>query len=246
MSEAGKHYFYHNDHLGAPQRLTDKDGAIVWQAGYDAFGGVTIEKEVVKNRLRLPGQFFDEETGLYYNWHRYYDPGTGRYVSADPIGFCGGMNLYGYVGGDPVNWVDPWGLVNINLLPKGSPGYDTAEKYNSPDGRFTVQGHGDSNPPSIYGPDGKSISPQVLADRIKGDKNYTPGQGVELVSCETGKGGDNSYAKQLAKALGDTVWAPTDVVHVVTTTNYFLGRTTKEYSLHVDNGGRYIPFSPEH
>jgi RHS repeat-associated protein len=71
---------------------------------------VKIEKELVKNNLRLPGQFFDEETGLYYNWHRYYSPETGRYISADPIGFRGGINLYAYVGGDPVNGVDAWGL----------------------------------------------------------------------------------------------------------------------------------------
>jgi large repetitive protein len=128
MSEAGKHYFYHNDHLGAPQRLTDKDGAIVWQAAYDAFGGVTIEKEVVKNRLRLPGQFFDEETGLYYNWHRYYSPETGRYVSADPVGLEGGLNLFAYAGGDPVNWIDYTGLFGCN-----------------PDGSVNTNSEGDAN-----------------------------------------------------------------------------------------------------
>jgi RHS repeat-associated protein len=65
---------------------------------------------VVKNKLRLPGQFFDEETGLYYNWHRYYSPETGRYVSADPIGLGGGINFFAYVSNDPINWVDSDGL----------------------------------------------------------------------------------------------------------------------------------------
>jgi len=53
----------------------------------------------------------DTESGLYYNWHRFYDPETGRYISADPIGFRGGdVNLYSYVWQDPINWIDPWGL----------------------------------------------------------------------------------------------------------------------------------------
>ncbi|MCP4372356.1 MAG: RHS repeat-associated core domain-containing protein, partial [Deltaproteobacteria bacterium] len=66
----------------------------------------------VTNNLRFPGQYFDPETGLHYNWFRYYDPGIGRYLRVDPIGFGGkDVNLYAYVWNGPVNWVDPWGLI---------------------------------------------------------------------------------------------------------------------------------------
>ena len=83
---------------------------MVWQAAYLPFGEAQLRVGTVTNNLRFPGQYFDAETGLHYNWNRYYDPGTGRYLSPDPIGLEGGLNLYAYVGNDPVNWMDPEGL----------------------------------------------------------------------------------------------------------------------------------------
>ena len=88
--------------MPCPQKIIAENGAVV---------GV----ETVVNHLRFPGQYFDEETGLHYNWHRFYDPETGRYISADPIGLAGGINLYAYVGGDPVNWIDPEGAKGNGL-----------------------------------------------------------------------------------------------------------------------------------
>jgi RHS repeat-associated protein len=64
----------------------------------------------LENSFRFPGQVLDSESGLYYNWHRFYDPETGRYISADPIGLAGGINLYAYTENDPINWIDPEGL----------------------------------------------------------------------------------------------------------------------------------------
>jgi len=104
-------YFYHNDRLGTPELMTDLNKMQVWKADYDAFGEAAVDPaSTVVNNFRFPGQYYDAETGLHYNLHRYYDPKTGRYLTPDPIGLAGGINPYVYVGGDPVNLIDPLGL----------------------------------------------------------------------------------------------------------------------------------------
>ena len=106
-------YYYHNDHLGTPQRLSDESGNIAWSAGYTAFGNATVDPILssIDNNLRFPGQYFDQETGLHYNYQRFYDPTSGRYTQVDPISFfAGDVNLYRYVGNDLVNLIDPEGL----------------------------------------------------------------------------------------------------------------------------------------
>jgi RHS repeat-associated protein len=102
-------YYFHNDHLGTPQVLTDDAQAIVWKAVYTPFGEAAASIAVVENPFRLPGQYYDHETGLHYNYFRYYDPTTGRYVTPDPIGLAGRINLFAYPN-NPVNLVDPLGL----------------------------------------------------------------------------------------------------------------------------------------
>jgi RHS repeat-associated protein len=109
LKSAGAYHFYHNDELGTPQKLTNIAGDVSWSAYVDPFGNASISTAVIENNLRLPGQYFDAETGLHYNWRRYYDPSSGRYVTADPIGYAGGTNLYAYVEGNPVNRMDPSG-----------------------------------------------------------------------------------------------------------------------------------------
>ena len=110
-------YYYHNDHLGTPRVLTDNNASVVWSALYTAFGQAQISVETVTNPHRLPGQYYDPETGLHYNYHRYYNPNTGRYLTPDPIGLEGGVNLYGYVGNDPINKKDPSGLFATPCTP---------------------------------------------------------------------------------------------------------------------------------
>ncbi|MEZ5541092.1 MAG: phospholipase A2 [Pseudomonadota bacterium] len=107
----GRLYFVHNDHLGAPRVMTDAAGGVVWRATYDPFGSAVLEPSKVELNVRFPGQYYDQETGLHYNYYRYYDPSTGRYITSDPIGLEGGINTYLYAKANPVRFVDPTGLV---------------------------------------------------------------------------------------------------------------------------------------
>ena len=107
----GAVYFFHNDQLGTPELMTDSTNTAVWEAAYDAFGEAAVNPaSTVTNNFRFPGQYYDAETGLHYNLHRYYDPKTGRYMTPDPIGLAGGINPYVYADGDPINVTDFLGL----------------------------------------------------------------------------------------------------------------------------------------
>ncbi|NWC88518.1 RHS repeat protein [Pseudomonas reactans] len=105
-----KPYHYQLDHLGTPQELTASDGQIVWSAHYRAYGEITrLDIAKIDNPLRFQGQYFDQESGLHYNRHRYYNPDIGRYLTPDPVKLAGGINTYQYVP-NPTGWVDPLGL----------------------------------------------------------------------------------------------------------------------------------------
>ena len=117
-------YLFHNDHLGTPQRLTDIAGNVAWSGTQSAFGEVVVDSfSTVTNNLRLPGQYHDDETTLHYNYFRYYDPQTGRYWQADPIGLRGGVSLYAYVTDNPLGYIDPLGLSRNKPCLKASFGY---------------------------------------------------------------------------------------------------------------------------
>ncbi|EKK7733837.1 RHS domain-containing protein, partial [Cronobacter sakazakii] len=106
-------YWYHTELNGLPERVTDADGQTVWRGQFSTWGETERELSVpqwqVPQNLRFQGQYLDRESGLHYNLFRYYDPVDGRYTQMDPIGLAGGLNTYSYVG-DPLTWVDPWGL----------------------------------------------------------------------------------------------------------------------------------------
>jgi RHS repeat-associated protein len=128
MRRNNKYYWFHNDHLGTPQKVTTGSGAVVWNAKYSSFGKAIIEIETVENNLRFPGQYYDSETGLHYNRYRYYNSMIGRYFRIDPVHHFNGddenipyilffllktptaLHNYNYANNDPVNFIDPEGL----------------------------------------------------------------------------------------------------------------------------------------
>ena len=109
-------YYYHTDHINTPRVMTNSSGTAAWKASYNAFGYADIDaSSTITNNIRFPGQYYDSETNLHYNWNRYYDPRTGRYLTPDPIGLEGGIDPYVYTENDPVNRVDPKGLATKSL-----------------------------------------------------------------------------------------------------------------------------------
>ena len=126
LLQGGKTYYVNADQLNTPRVLTDTNNTIVWRwDNTDPFGAALPDEDpdgdgqTVTYNQRFAGQTYDAETGLHYNVNRYYDPGTGRYITSDPIGLEGGLNTYAYVGNNPLSYIDPFGLSEL----LGTPGW---------------------------------------------------------------------------------------------------------------------------
>ncbi|MGX9379881.1 RHS repeat-associated core domain-containing protein [Pseudomonas sp. JQ36] len=169
-------FYYQLDQLGTPQELTDYSGEIMWSAKYRAYGNLAaLDVSEVDNPLRFQGQYFDAETGLHYNRHRYYNPGTGRFLTPDPIKLAGGLNNYQYVP-NPTGWIDPLGL---NSDCPGGPNCQPG-KVEDPSRKAKVE-------------DGEPKSPDVQWTN-HGNKHVAPKAPWPSVVKSTANGGAAKYA----------------------------------------------------
>ena len=154
----GQIYYLHTDRFGTPQTATDSNQNVVWTASYGPFGEMSTTPSLIVQNLRLPGQEFDIDTGLYHNGFRNYVPSLGRYLESDPIGLAGGVNTYAYARGNPVNAADPSGLVSytdangvvhqaedVIFAQPGSAQWNSFVNTPGDSSIFTVGGHGDPN-----------------------------------------------------------------------------------------------------
>jgi len=111
--------YVHADHLNTPRVITQStNNDVRWRWDDQGFGDSAPDEDpeslgAFEYSLRFPGQQFDDETALHYNYFRDYDPAIGRYIESDPIGQFGGVNTYGYVSGDPASGIDPYGLYKV-------------------------------------------------------------------------------------------------------------------------------------
>jgi RHS repeat-associated protein len=125
---AGVYYVY-ADHLNTPRVITDGTNKVVWRWDSDPFGADAANEDPdgdgtkFRYNLRFPGQYYDRETGLHYNYFRDYDPSTGRYVESDPIGLKGGINTFSYVRANPLSFTDTKGLFYVYGHDLGDRGY---------------------------------------------------------------------------------------------------------------------------
>ena len=125
-------YFIHTDQLNTPRAITNGSGDLVWQWDSDPFGKEAANEQPAGQpaftfNQRFPGQQFDRESNLHYNYFRDYDPALGRYIESDPIGLDGGINTFGYVSGDPISYSDALGLNRYRANTGGGPTQASAQ-----------------------------------------------------------------------------------------------------------------------
>jgi RHS repeat-associated protein len=107
---SGTSYFFTNDHLGSTREMTNSAGSIVWQQSFDPYGVASTVVSATPADFGFAGYYLHSRSGLNLSATRAYSPVLGRFINRDPIGESGGVNLYEYVGNNPMSWTDPLGL----------------------------------------------------------------------------------------------------------------------------------------
>jgi RHS repeat-associated protein len=209
--------FYTKDHLGNIRELTDSNGSLQIRYDYDIWGKRIKLSGTLDTEVGYTGHHHHAKSELILTWFRAYDAEMGRWLSADPLGEVGGINLYGYVSGNPINSWDPLGLVDLNITPRNEPlAVEGMDRWNPKGTGFTVGGHGNSCGDGMTDSQGVPLTPERLAELIQSSDKYEKGQTVTLYMCNSGgtcKNGDN-FAQRLANILGAGVRAPNGYVNL--------------------------------
>jgi len=222
--------FYAKDHLGSIREVLDANGALVSRFYYDPWGAASTLLGT-NTTFAFTGHFLHAPSGLYLAYYRYLSSATGRWLSRDRIGEAAGLNLYAYLGNNPVNDADELGLqADINLVGKGTTAYTYAQRIPSVADEVIVVIHG--NPRGSAVNKHSLLPPEDLAKLIRGlGEKFKNAKRVRLISCRTGLG---DYPQKVADLVNKEVFAPTSKAAIFSDGTY-----------EVKGKGEWKQFTPE-
>jgi RHS repeat-associated protein len=213
--------FIHFDHQGTPRTVSDESQRIIWAWSSDAFGRLGPDqdpdgdsREFTLN-LRFPGQYYDEESGLHYNYFRNYDPEIGRYIESDPVGLEGGSNVFGYALQNPLSFIDPMGLAvtgewieppRFNLSSYGVDRFELVRGSGSPWGYIEfIRLFG-------YAAGYVNVDVQCMNSESCDETNWEIHDRVNVFYQGSADIGPNAYAAIAGRALGPYGWMVANIL----------------------------------
>lgn len=220
MQQLGNDYYYHYDGRGNVTAVTDSQQQVVAQYLYDEYGQINNQSGTLDQPFKFSTKRHDSATGMIYFGYRFYMPEVKKWLTRDPIGENGGINLYGYVGGNPQNRIDPYGLEKLSMFNPNHKTIGTSDWVAnqhvkaSPDksGTLKVYGHYDEYSGTFKDSrsgENERLQPIEMALEILESGLWEPGMPIELHSCNSARG-DSSPAEEIAELLQTEVSGTTD------------------------------------